>query len=73
MHADELQRLQHMGELMVFSEIPTADYLEAAHPEDWKQKTKLQPYHPVGTVEYEQELAEAQKRRITRKEAEILY
>ena len=55
MHADELERLEHMGELMVFTDIPTADYLEAAHHEDWKLKTKLEPYHPVGTAEYEKE------------------
>lgn len=56
MHADELERLEHMGELMVFSDISTADYLEASHPEDWRLKSKLEPYHPLGSVEYEREL-----------------
>jgi len=50
--ADELDRLEHMGELMVFSEIPTSDYLEDAHPEDWKMKSKLEHYHPNGSMEY---------------------
>lgn len=55
LHVDELERLQNMGELMIFSEIPSSDYLEAAHPEDWALKSEFKSYHPVGTSEYEHE------------------
>jgi len=72
---DELERLENMGELMVFSDIPTADYLIAAHPEEWKLKSKVQTYHPVGTEEYEKDYLEEHKqgkkwfRMITEEEA----
>lgn len=53
--ADELERLENMGELMVFSDLSTADYLEAAEPKEWKLQSTLQTYHPVGSEEYQKE------------------
>lgn len=53
MHSDELERLENFRELLIFSEIPTDDYLRADYPDNIKQKTTLITYHPLGSEEYE--------------------
>lgn len=63
MHADELERLQNMGELMVFEDTPTSDYLAQANPEDWKLETTLKEYHPVGSEDYLKDLEEEKRRK----------
>lgn len=77
MHLDEFERLEHFGEISVFENLPTADYLtiDSEDNEGWKLKSTIKPYHPVGTVEYDKEVAveaEKHKRYLNIEEARIL-
>ena len=55
MHSDELERLENFRELLVFSDLPTDDYLRDGYPEDLAEhkKTTLITYHPLGSEEHE--------------------
>ena len=75
MHSDELERLENMGEILIFEDLPTTDYLKIEREDSWKLHSTLIKYNPAGTPEYAQELEEERKRnsrKLTKEEARIL-